>query len=220
MPLRRAVYLAAAAVLLIVCYLGILKGKEVAPQKLRMPLSSLESKIGAMQAVGKDRPLDEHTIEILKPQAYLLRNYRAPEGTIHSLFVAYFGFQQEGQMVHSPRACLPGGGWIIEKRSQVEVPLNGATCLVNHIVMSKDLSKVSTLYWYQGRGDIQYSEYWERLSLLLDGIIKNRNDGALVRLITPMSPGMDVLKGQIKFAAALIPSLDKIFPPPGRAQAP
>ena len=217
-PQLRAIFLTLAAVLLIVCYLGILEGKKVVPQKLRSPLDTLDAQLGGWQAAGKDQTLDKPTLELLKPQSYLLRNYRLQGVGINSLFVAYFGFQTEGQMIHSPKACLPGGGWIIEDRKQIEVPGEGGPWLVNHIIMSKELSKVSALYWYQGRGSIRYSEYWERLSLLFDGVLKKRNDGALVRLTAAMTPGRDVLGEQIEFAAKLIPALDRIFPPPGRAR--
>ena len=215
---RRAAYVALAAILMVVSYLGILEGKEVVPQKLRQPLASLSSSVGEWTALSPDGKLDERTLDLLNPQSYLLRYYRNKRGLYNALFVAYFGFQKEGQMIHSPRVCLPGGGWIIQSRHQVEVQGEGGPWLVNHIIMSKDLSKVSALYWYQGRGTVQHNEYWERFHLLVDGVLQKRNDGALVRLTAPVLPGMDTLQSQLDFAAKLIPALDRIFPAPGRAR--
>lgn len=44
-------------------------------------------------------------------------------------------------------------------------------------------------YWYEERGRSIASEYWSKWYLLSDAIIKNRSDGALVRLITAILPG-------------------------------
>ena len=39
-----------------------------------------------------------------------------------NLYVAWYDSQQAGRSVHSPRTCLPGGGWQIKSFDQVEVP--------------------------------------------------------------------------------------------------
>ena len=74
------------------------------------------------------------------------------------------------------------------------------------------------LYWYQGRGRVEYNEYWDRLAMLLDGVLLRRTDGALVRITSRQRPDKGyVLKQQIKLAADLIPALNRILPPTGRA---
>jgi EpsI family protein len=210
---RRIAYLAIAAIMIGLSAILMQVGKEVEPQILKKPIAEIPLTIGSWHAVGKDRKLDERTLDILKPQKYLLRNYVAPSGRVASLFVAYFGIQKEGQMIHSPRACLPGGGWIIESKRLIEVPVQGGSRIVNHLTIGKDLSKISALYWYQGRGKVESSEYWERLSLLIDGVLKNRNDGSLVRLTAPLSPNdPGAPQRLVELAAQLIPEMEKILP--------
>jgi EpsI family protein len=127
--------------------------------------------------------------------------------------VAYFGVQLEGAMIHSPRNCLPGGGWQIQSREEILVPGPQGPHRVNHLILTQNLDRISVLYWYQGRGRVESNEYRERLSLVLDGLWQRRTDGALVRL-TAVQPQGDsqVLADQINLASALIPALDKLLP--------
>jgi EpsI family protein len=210
---RRSIYIALFSVLLVVTAFAMEKGKEVELQKLQKPLRTFHPDLGPWRAVGKDHKLDERTLELLKPQDYLVRNYIDPHNRVTSLYIGFFGLQKEGQMIHSPRACLPGGGWSIATRRLVEVPGKDGPWTVNQLILGKDLDKISVLYWYQGRGKIEPSEYWERLSLLLDGVFKNRNDGALVRLTSNMNPDdPGALQRQVEMASTLIPQLEQVLP--------
>jgi EpsI family protein len=213
---RRAAYLWAALGLVLAAALVGYLGSEVRPQHLRAPLDHLPRVIGGWQAVAPDRRLDARTMELLKPQNYLLRNYRK-DGRDIALFVAYFGLQQEGQIIHSPRNCLPGGGWEIVKRSLVTIPSADGGWRVNHLILQNELTRLSVLYWYQGRGRIESNEYWERLSLVTDAIRLRRNDGALMRLTTvqPRQGGQEVLDQELFLAAALIPAMERLLPPVG-----
>lgn len=218
---RRAIYLFVALALLLAAALVGYLGSEVRPQKLRTPLDHLPRVIDGWQAMAPDRRLDNRTLELLKPQNYLLRNYRKNSRNI-ALFVAYFGLQQEGQIIHSPRNCLPGGGWDIISRNQVTVPGPNGGWRINHLILQNDLDRLSVLYWYQGRGRIEYDEYWERLSLITDAVRMRRNDGALLRItaVMPRQGGQEILNDELKMAAALIPAMERLLPPTGGADKP
>jgi EpsI family protein len=213
---RRSAYLFAALVLILIAAVLSYLGSEVKPQKLRAPLDHLPRVIDGWQAMAPDRKLDDRTLELLKPQSYLLRNYRK-KGRSIALFVAYFGLQQEGQMIHSPRNCLPGGGWEIASRKKVSVPGPGGGWRVNHLILQSELKRLSVLYWYQGRGRIEPNEYWERLSLITDAVRMRRNDGALMRLtaVVPRRGSQQVIDAELKMAAALIPAMERLLPPTG-----
>jgi EpsI family protein len=45
------------------------------------------------------------------------------------------------------------------------------------------------VYWYQNRGRIIASEYWEKIYLVLDAILMKRRDGTFVRLMAPVQDG-------------------------------
>ena len=79
-------------------------------------------------------------------------------------------------------------------------------------------------YWYEERGRSIANEYWSKWYLLSDALTKNRSDGALVRLITAISPGeleRDADTRLRAFMQDLLPRLRQYLPsevatsPPG-----
>ncbi|MFH1036318.1 MAG: exosortase C-terminal domain/associated protein EpsI [Pseudomonadota bacterium] len=214
MPADRRIWYLAAAAAMLLAVLGLIQaGQVVKPLNLRQPLAKLDLTLGAWRAHSSDQALDTPTLELLKPQDYLLRSYVGANGRQCAVFVAYFGVQLEGAMIHSPRNCLPGGGWQIQSREEVLVPGPGGPYRVNHLTLAQDMDRISVIYWYQGRGRVEPNEYVDRLNLVLDGLWQRRTDGSLVR-ITSLQPAGDnqVLEGQINLATALIPALDKLLP--------
>lgn len=203
-----------AAGLLVLAALFIAVGQEVTPQKLAKPLDQLPLSLGPWRALGPDQSLDKSTLEVLRPNSYLLRNYLNPQGELCTVFLAFFALQQEGQIIHSPRHCLPGNGWQITQRKLVEVRGPTGSWWVNHLILGRNLDKLSVLYWYQGRGRVLADEYRDRARLVLDGILYNRNDGSLVRLTMDTPQGVEqALAQQKELAARLIPALKEILPP-------
>ncbi|MFH1060817.1 MAG: exosortase C-terminal domain/associated protein EpsI [Pseudomonadota bacterium] len=206
----RALWLfAAALVMALALWVGQVGG-QVARQHLAASLETLPLSLGPWRGIGPDQKLDQASLDLLRPQDYLLRNYIDARGRFCALFVAYFGLQEEGAIIHSPRHCLPGGGWQINSREEVAVP--GGPWRVNHLIISHGLDRLSVLYWYQGRGRIEADEFRDRLQLLLDGLLRGRTDGALVRLTSPLAPGLTgAPPEQLQMAAAIIPALERLM---------
>src|SRR5262249_23765808 len=63
------------------------------------------------------------------------------------------------------------------------------TLPLNRVVIARDNNKQLVYYWFVQRGRNVANEYWSKWYLLVDAIAKNRTDGALVRLVTPLYPG-------------------------------
>lgn len=211
---RRLIHLLAVAFLLAGTLWFTQGGANPRAMALRQPLDQLTLALGKWRGAGPDQAMDEPSLELLKPQDYLLRTYR--DSALHpcAVFVAFFGMQREGAMIHSPRHCLPGGGWQILERQPVAINGPGGPWVVNHLVIGHGLTRLSVLYWYQGRGRVQADEYRDRLLLAWDGLRLGRSDGALVRLTAPAPGDMQpVLEGQMDLAQALIPALDAMLPP-------
>lgn len=202
--------LAAAALMILAAWLGHV-GRQVQRQHLTGPLTSLPVALDSWRGIGPDETLDQATLALLRPQDYLLRNYIDPKGGLCALFVAYFGLQEEGTIIHSPRHCLPGGGWQILSRELVAVP--DGPWRVNHLVIGHGVDRLSVLYWYQGRGRVEADEYQDRLYLVLDGLRRGRTDGALVRMTSPIDPRRpEAIADQLQMAAAIIPALARLMP--------
>jgi EpsI family protein len=71
------------------------------------------------------------------------------------------------------------------------------------------------IYWYESHGRIVASEYEAKFYLILGSIRGNRSDGALVRLITPLTdtekPGA-AQERATEFAEATLPLLNDYIP--------
>ena len=59
----------------------------------------------------------------------------------------------------------------------------------NRAIIERNGAKQLVYYWYEERGRSVASEYWSKWYLLSDAILRNRSDGALIRLITAIVPG-------------------------------
>ncbi len=212
-PARASLYLLAVALMLALALAAVTLGRGVRPQHLSKPLGKLSLGLGKWRAVGEDKRMDRRTLEVLNPQDYLLRSYLDPAGDLAAVFIAYFGRQEQGRMIHSPRHCLPGAGWQVLQRRKVTVPApGGGGWQVNHLVIGRGLDKLSVLYWYQGRGRVMADELRDRLCLMLDGVLRKRTDGALVRITTRLDPEGRMLDKQIELASHLIPALERLMP--------
>jgi EpsI family protein len=153
---------------------------------------------------GRDLKMEQEVLDLLKLTDYVLRSY-APrrgqeraEGGIYEgqlrqsaapvwLYVGYYDSQRTGSTYHSPKNCLPGGGWVITSSEHVrgvipEVP----DAPINRVVIEKGFDRQLILYWYQDRGRVVASEYDAKAYLIWDAMTRNRTDGAIVRISTPI----------------------------------
>lgn len=144
---------------------------------------------------GAPEAMEQVYIDALKFTDYTLVNYRDDEGHMINFYSAYYASQRKGESVHSPRSCLPGGGWEIESLTQREIAgvnVSGVPLRVNRVLISYGDQKQLVYYWFQQRGRVITNEYLVKWDMLVDAITRNRTDGALVRLVIPMRDGQDV----------------------------
>jgi EpsI family protein len=185
---------------------------QASEREVHPPRESFENfpdQIGAWSK-AVDQPLDEKTLELLKPDDYLQRTYVNAEGRPVYLFIAYYFSQRSGKTFHSPQNCLPGSGWEITTRGQVPL-LNEATN-INDFTIAKESFRMLTLYWYQGRGRTEASEYMDKLRGVQDAFSKNRTDAALVRVMVDSSENPEVEKKSREEALKFIERLRKELP--------
>jgi exosortase D (VPLPA-CTERM-specific) len=143
---------------------------------------------------------------------YVFADYSKTDGKVVNLYVAYYASQRTGESPHSPLVCIPGGGWSITK---LERRSFGAEHPLNRAIIERNGSKQLVYYWYEERGRSIANEYWSKWYLLFDAITKNRSDGALVRLITPIAPGeleRDADNRLFLFMRNLLPRLSDYLP--------
>jgi len=96
---------------------------------------------------GNIKTLDEKTLTVLGLTDYTLIDFKANEKIIN-FYVAYYQTQKNGVVPHSPKLCIPGGGWkIIEL---IETQFNKIS--FNRVLIKKGDNKQLVYYWYQQRG--------------------------------------------------------------------
>ena len=162
---------------------SVSNGESVVPHQ---PLRDLPYTIGTWS--GQERPLSEQIVQAVSVSDYTNRVYFADGNMPVQLYVGYYGSQKTGDTIHSPKNCLPGSGWdpIHSGFASISVA-GGRQIVVNEYVIQKDANRQLVFYWYQGRGRVSASEYAGKFWMVADAISRNRTDGALVRLITPIS---------------------------------
>jgi len=166
---------------------------------------------------GATLALEKQYIDRLQFDDYVLADYRSDEQQPVNFYVAYYRSQKKGQSAHSPQSCLPGGGWEIQSLSSTAWPSSviGKSLQANRVVIQKRDQKQVVLYWFKQRDRILTSEYLVKWYLLWDAIFRQRTDGALVRLASPVGPGeseAEVDKRLMAFASTIEPELLRFVP--------
>jgi len=202
-----AILLAAAAVLL--------KARDraeiVAPHE---QLSSFPLTLGSLQ--GMNLTLTRGERAVLGPGEFLWRDYVDPANqSLVNLFVAFFPTQRSGDTIHSPKNCIPGSGWAPISSSYFPIQgADGSLIVVNRCIVAKGDDRDLVFYWYQGHGRVIANEYYAKILLVTDAIRLNRTDGALVRVVVPISrTGEGVAQSRgLEFTHLLLPVLDRYIP--------
>jgi exosortase D (VPLPA-CTERM-specific) len=128
--------------------------------------------------------------ELMLDDYYLADFVRGAEPPIN-FYVAWYDSQRAGRSVHSPRGCLPGGGWQIQSLTQRVLSgiRSGREPLrVNRVVIQLGSARELVYYWFQQRGRVLTNEYAVKWYLFWDALTRNRTDGALVRLVVALPP--------------------------------
>jgi EpsI family protein len=131
--------------------------------------------------------LDPGTEKDLALDDYILSDYHRRDGGMVNLYVAYFASQRNGGTLHSPRNCIPGGGWQIAEGREIDYANGGESQPLNRIVIKKGTAKQLVYYWFDEQGGNFANEYWARFHRLADSITENRTDAALIRLVTEVN---------------------------------
>jgi exosortase D (VPLPA-CTERM-specific) len=181
-PLMVSIALIIAS-LLAVSLLG--NRQEITPE--RKKFVTFPTTINGWQA--KEESLDKAVETFLGVDDYLLADYKQAEKGAVNFYVAYYASQRKGVSPHSPQVCMPGGGWVISSMSRIAVKVAGRSDFeVNRTVINKDNHRQVVYYWFEQRGRHMANEYYMKWYLLKDAILRNRTDGALVRVTTYLRP--------------------------------
>lgn len=153
---------------------------------------------------GVQGRVEQIYLDVLKVDDYFIADFADGAGQAINLYMTYYESQRKGQSAHSPKTCIPGGGWQIGDFSSLEIAgghAEGAPLSVNRAIIRKGESQQLVYYWFQQRGRIITNEYLVKWFLFWDSLVMNRTDGAMVRLVAPITSQGDVVAADAKMQA-------------------
>lgn len=207
----------AGGVLLI---LAVFAAPSVAPHDFPPPArqSLLDFPLQLGEWGGASSVMERQYLDALQLDDYVLADYSAVEKVPVNVYVAYYQSPKKGLSSHSPRQCIPGGGW--EITSFETVRLDHASGIapaldVNRVAIQKGGQKQIVYYWFKQRDRWITSEYLVKFFLFWDSLTRHRADGALVRLVSSVYAGETeaIADGRLQTMASLVtPLLGRYVP--------
>ncbi len=195
--------LAAIAVVVIAATLSLTVSRPPVMLPERVSLATFPTRVGEFE--GREGAVEQVYLNQLRVSDYFIATYLRPTDPAPvEMWVAYYDSQAKGASVHSPQACLPGGGWQIENFSQREVPNvlpDGGALRVNRVEIALGDQRQLIYYWFAQRGRVVTNEYLVKWYIFWDGLTRNRTDGALVRLATFVGDASAMPEGDARLEA-------------------
>lgn len=138
--------------------------------------------------IGKRLSLDSDVLNTLKLSDYIQADFRnTGDNSPINFYTAWYGSQKKGASIHSPRSCIPGGGWRIQSLDQRDINniqhVSGSILRVNRALIQKGDSVQVVYYWFEGRNRNITNEYLAKWYVFWDSLWQQRSDGALVRVV-------------------------------------
>jgi len=175
----------------------------------RLPLAAFPLEVDGWQ--GRTHRLDPVTERTLGAHDYLSVDYRhADHGAPVEFFVAFYEHQTGNYGIHSPQVCLPAGGWEVWNWEQGTIALDPAVpgsseIKMNRAIIQKGVAQQLVIYWVEQQGERLANEFEAKLHMAHDALTKGRDDGALVRLTTPLAEGETAADAEARIMALIGP---------------
>lgn len=212
--MRRSVRAAVSCALLLgtLLVLQLRSTGEAVP--IRTSLDAFPAALGDWQ--GREATVFEvEVLNVLKVKDYLMRRYVDPAGRSLWLYIGYWDTQRKGAQPHSPKNCLPGSGWEPLEASRVTIPLlpPHAPITVNRFLIQKGRDQQLVVYWYHQQGRAIAGEVPARIEMVKNAILRNRTDGALVRVSSPVyGSAAETSRHLVAYIQTLYPILGEYLP--------
>ena len=149
----------------------------------RQPLSNFPLLIGGW--AGTTDTMGQNYIDELQLSDYAIIDYRNTANETVNFYLAYYDTQSAGQSAHSPKSCIPAGGWQVQVSDTLSVPsiqVEGKALVINRLEVQKGNTHMLVYYFFKQRHRILTNEFLVKWYLLWDSINLHRKDGALIRL--------------------------------------
>jgi len=192
---------------------GIFATQSVKPSpapQMHRPLQEFPATIASWRS--EDLPFEPDVVKEIGVDDYTNREYFG-HGRPIELYIGYYKDQRSGDVIHSPKNCLPGSGWEPVRSTMLQVGTTEKPVFVNEYIVEKGTKRDLVLYWYQTHGRIIASEYWAKFWLVADGVRHRSTDGTTVRIWTTAEDGEESAQARATdFARRVYPQVSGFLP--------
>ena len=156
-------------------------------------------------------------LQLLGVDDYIQYNYENSSKQRINLYVGFYNAVGVTGGYHSPKNCIPGGGWGIAEVKDVALRsgIEGRKeSTVAQMLIRNGSEYQVVLYWYQNRGRIIASEYAEKIYQVQDALLQKRRDGTFVRIMAVVRDG-DIAETEARvrqFAEQTMTTLENHLP--------
>ncbi len=191
---------------------GTLLARRAGSTPMAAPIASVATM--SLGAPGVDVPVSEDEQRVAGMTAFVLRRYEPINRLPYTIFVSYYDEQRQGKSIHSPKNCLPGGGWEPVDSRPVTIPTSAGPVTVNRYRLVREGQSAIVYYWYQGRGRVEHDEFRVKFDLLRDAAVYGRTEESLVRIFVQVSgDDVDAADAVAREAAfPLVADVNRILP--------
>lgn len=203
-----------SCVLLVGAFFALHLRSGAEPVPVRKSFDSFPHVLGGWRG-QEDSALPPQILDMLKATDYLMRRYVDSGGHNTWLYVAYWQAQRKGSDIHSPKNCLPGGGWepVEASRLTIALPAPYGPITVNQYLIQKDNQMQVVIYWFQAQGTVVAGELDAKIQMIRSAIMTNRTDGVLVRVSTPVAGSVpETTERLVHYVQTLYPTLSEYLP--------
>ncbi|WP_235956912.1 exosortase C-terminal domain/associated protein EpsI [Fundidesulfovibrio magnetotacticus] len=162
------------------------------PTYLPVPLEDFPASL-AQWRLAREETFSPELLKVLRPTDYLYRVYTTNNGDAVHLYIGYHDGTRNAGQIHSPKNCLPGGGWyeVSSRKTSLPLPDGSSIPLVEAVYKHGETTEVM-LYWFEAGGVEVTNEYAFKLKEVENSIFRGRRDAAFVRIgVTTRGDSLD-----------------------------
>ena len=137
-------------------------------------------------------------LSLLRPTEYLSRRYVRSDGASVDMYLSYFDGSPEGGRIHSPKNCLPGGGWTELSSERIIINMSGEKVNLVRAVYAFGESKEVFYYWFAMRGQTISNEISLKLAEITGSMFHRRRDQSFIRISVQAKDNVDVTQERIE----------------------
>jgi exosortase D (VPLPA-CTERM-specific) len=187
-------------------------------EQIPMARSFVDFPLEIGQWKGSRQILEQIIIEELDFTDYVMIDYRKADRKEINFYVAYYETQSRGASIHSPASCLPGSGWSFDEDGVISISMpemHEGSMTVSRAYMTKGDAQQLVYYWFPQRDRILTNLYQLKIYAFWDALTRQRTDGSLVRLITPIYKKENIKGAEERlkaFIREILPVLNEYLP--------